>query len=70
MEKRYNKAETVAIMDSSELKMFSSHRRDGPTVKRAYLKKNKEFKTNNSPKTGLDVSGNPMTYEQGIERRM
>lgn len=44
MEKRYNKAETVAIMDSSELKMFSSHRRDGPTVKRAYLKKTKSSK--------------------------
>lgn len=38
MEKWYDKAETVAIMDSTELKMFSSHRRDGPTVKRAYLK--------------------------------
>lgn len=69
-----DKAETVAIMDSTELKMlFSSHRGDGPTVKRAYFKKrvqNKELKTNNSPKTGLDVSGNPTTYEQGIERRI
>lgn len=67
MEKRYDKTETV---DSTELKMSSSHRRDGPTVKRAYFKNvyKTKFKTNNSPKTDLDVSGNPMTYEQGIER--
>lgn len=49
MEKRYNKAETVAIMDSSELKMFSSHRRDGPTVKRAYLKKKQRVQNQQFP---------------------
>lgn len=34
-----DKAETVAIMDGTELYMFPNHRRDGPTVKKAYLKK-------------------------------
>lgn len=51
--------ETVVIMDGTALTMFSNHRRDGPTVKKAYFKKcvrNTVFKTNNSPKTGLDVS--------------